>query len=288
MKKYIALFLSLLVICLTVGAQEMASEAVSAEGSAEGSATEQEASAEATEATTTPVAATPEQHWEVANAAYNEGRYTTAVENYEAILADGLHSAKVYFNLGNAYFKQERLGKAILNYHRALRLAPADEDIRHNLEYATESTKDNIEQIPEFFLSTWVRKVRNLMGCNAWTICSLILLAASLAAALLYLLAERITLRKVGFYLMGVGAVLCIISTIFAYNEREALVGGKQAIIMSSAAPIKSSPDRAATDLFVLHEGTLLTIEERTEGWVEVRIADGRKGWIESSRIEQI
>ena len=288
MKKYIALFLSLLVICLTVGAQEMASEAVSAEGSAEGSATEQEASAEATEATTTPVAATPEQHWEVANAAYNEGRFATAVENYEAILADGLHSAKVYFNLGNAYFKQERLGKAILNYHRALRLAPADEDIRHNLEYATESTKDNIEQIPEFFLSTWVRKVRNLMGCNAWTICSLILLAASLAAALLYLLAERITLRKVGFYLMGVGAVLCIISTIFAYNEREALVGGKQAIIMSSAAPIKSSPDRAATDLFVLHEGTLLTIEERTEGWVEVRIADGRKGWIESSRIEQI
>ena len=126
------------------------------------------------------------------------------------------------------------------------------------------------------------------MGCNAWTILSLILLVASLAAALLYLLAERISLRKAGFYLMGIGALLCIISTSFAYNKRNELVGGKQAVIMSSAAPIKSSPDRAATDLFVLHEGTLLSIEERINGWVEVRIADGRKGWIESSRIEQI
>ena len=57
---------------------------------------------------------------------------------------------------------------------------------------------------------------------------------------------------------------------------------------MSTAAPIKSSPDRAATDLFVLHEGTKLTIEESTDGWVEIRLADGRKGWIESSRIELI
>jgi len=85
-----------------------------------------------------------------------------------------------------------------------------------------------------------------------------------------------------------IAALLFIVSTIFAYNEREALVNSAEAIIMSSAAPIKSSPDRAATDLFVLHEGTKLTTGESIDGWVEIRIADGRKGWIESSRIEQI
>lgn len=274
MKKYIALFVSLLSICLVANAQN-----------------EQEATTEVVEAAVltpaTPIA-TPEQKWEMANTAYNEGNYADATELYEAILADNLHSAKLYFNLGNAYYKQEKLGKAILNYHRALRLAPADEDIRHNLEYATQATKDNIEQIPEFFLTTWVRNVRNLMGSNGWTVTSLIMLVIALSAALAYLLAQRLSLRKIGFFMMCATTLLFILSTIFAYNKRQTLVSGTEAVIMSSAAPIKSSPDRAATDLFVLHEGTKLSIEESIDGWVEIRIADGRKGWIESSRIERI
>lgn len=226
--------------------------------------------------------------WDSANAAYNEGNFAKATELYESILADNMHSAKLYYNLGNAYFKQDKLGKAILNYNRALRLAPSDEDILHNLEYATEATKDNIEEIPDFFLTTWVKKVRNLMGCDGWTITSLAMFIVALIGALAYLLAEVIAYRKVGFYTLCIAALLFIVSTIFAYNEREALVNSSEAIIMSSAAPIKSSPDRAATDLFVLHEGTKLTTGESIDGWVEIRIADGRKGWIESSRIELI
>ena len=269
MKRYIVLFATLFAVIFSATAQT------------------------AEETTTEPAQqeATATDHntlWDSANAAYNEGNYSKAVELYEAILADGEHSAKLYYNLGNAYYKQEKLGKAILNYNRALRLAPADEDIRHNLEYATEATKDNIEEIPEFFLISWVRSVRNLMGCDGWTATSLILLIIALTGALAYLLAEAISLRKAGFYTLCVTALLCIIATSFAYNKRQALVNSKEAVIMSTAAPIKSSPDRAATDLFVLHEGTKLTIEESIDGWVEIRIADGRKGWIESSRIELI
>ena len=226
--------------------------------------------------------------WESGNQAYIDGDYALSVANYQAIEARGYSSARLFYNLGNAYYKQEKLGKAILNYNRALRLAPGDEDIRHNLEYATEATKDNIEEIPEFFLISWVRSVRNLMGCDGWTATSLILLIIALTGALAYLLAEAISLRKAGFYTLCITALLCIIATSFAYNKRQALVNSNEAVIMSTAAPIKSSPDRAATDLFVLHEGTMLTIEESTDGWVEIRIADGRKGWIESSRIELI
>ena len=269
MKRYILLFVTLFAVIFSATAQT------------------------AEEATTEPaqqevVATDNNSLWDSANAAYNEGNYAKAVELYETILADDQHSAKLYYNLGNAYYKQEKLGKAILNYNRALRLAPADEDIRHNLEYATEATKDNIEEIPEFFLISWVRWVRNLMGCNGWTATSLVMLIIALIGTLAYLLAEAISLRKAGFYTMCITMLLFIISTSFAYNKRQALVNSSEAIIMSTAAPIKSSPDRAATDLFVLHEGTKLTIEESTDGWVEIRIADGRKGWIESSRIERI
>ena len=269
MKRYIVLFATLFAVIFSATAQ-----------------TAEETTTESAQQTVT--ATDNNTLWDSANAAYNESNYSKAVELYEAILADGEHSAKLYYNLGNAYYKQEKLGKAILNYNRALRLAPGDEDIRHNLEYATEATKDNIEEIPEFFLISWVRSVRNLMGCNGWTAVSLILLIIALTGALAYLLAEAISLRKAGFYTLCVTALLCIIATSFAYNKRQALVNSNEAVIMSTAAPIKSSPDRAATDLFVLHEGTKLTIEESTDGWVEIRIADGRKGWIESSRIELI
>ena len=271
MKRYYVILITLLIASLSF-AQEVQT-------------VEQEATE--TTAVATP-SYTPEQAWEAANEAYNNGDYAQAVELYESILSQQQHSAQVYYNLGNAYYKQEKLGKAILNYNRALRLAPSDEDTLHNLEYATHATKDNIEEIPTFFLVTWVRHIRNMMGCNAWTITSLFMLVITLLATLVYLLAERLSLRKIGFYGMCVAAIILLISTTFAYQTRQTLVNNNEAVIMSSAVPVKSSPDRAATDLFVLHEGTKLSLGESIDGWVEIRIADGRKGWIETSRIEII
>lgn len=244
---------------------------------------------EATEQPTTePQSITPEALWEQAAAAYNNANYDQAIEAYMAILSQGLHSAKLYYNLANAHFKKNELGKAILYYNRALRLKPGDEDIRHNLEYAESSTKDSIEEIPEFFLTTWVRAIRLTLSGNTWTILSLVMLALALGMALLFLLSQRLSLRKTGFYMMSAAAVLFIITTLFAISDRKTNVGHTEAIVMSSSVSIKSSPDRAATELFVLHEGTKLTIGDTIEGWAEVRIADGRKGWIETSRIEKI
>lgn len=62
----------------------------------------------------------------------------------------------------------------------------------------------------------------------------------------------------------------------------------EQAVVMSSAISVKSSPDRSATDLFVLHEGTKVRIATEIDGWYEIVIADGKKGWTESRNIEQI
>ena len=241
-----------------------------------------------TEQAETSAVVSVEQSWDMANEAYQRADYSGAESLYRGILDSGKHSAKLYFNLANTLFKQEKLGEAILYYNKALRLAPADEDIRHNLEYAENSTKDSIEEIPEFFLFAWIRAVRSMMSCDGWTIFSLIILAIGFVAALFYLLAQRIYTRKMGFYIMTLAAVLFIVATLFANYERNALMDHNQAIIMSSAVSVKSSPDRAATELFVLHEGTKLTIGERMKDWVEVRIADGRKGWTETSRIAEI
>lgn len=246
------------------------------------------ASAESATATAAPSSDDPTTLWDAANAAYNAGDYALAVDCYSRILSQELYSAALYYNIANAYFKQEQLGKALLYYNRALRLSPSDEDIRHNIEYAEQSTKDNIEEIPEFFLKTWIRSIRGALSCTAWSILSLMMLAATLSCGLLYLLSQRLSLRKTGFYLMAVTALLFIGTTLFAWSERNMLVERNEAIIMNSAVSIKSSPDKSATELFVLHEGTIVTIGEAIEGWAEIRIADGRKGWIEEERIERI
>lgn len=243
---------------------------------------------EQTSTETIPSSNNPDELWQIANTAYNAGNYAQAEECYTRIVEQGLHSAALYFNLANAHFKQDELGKAMLYYNRALRLRPNDEDIRHNLEYAEQSTKDSIEEIPEFFLKTWIKSLRGALSCTAWSILSLIMLVAALVCGLLYLLAQQLSLRKIGFYLMTVTALLFVVTTAFAWSERNMLVERSEAIIMNSAVSIKSSPDRSATELFVLHEGTKVTIGETIDGWAEVRIADGRKGWIEQERIERI
>ena len=235
-----------------------------------------------------PVSNEPEALWAAANAAYNAGEWDKALTNYKIIADKELESAPLYYNMANAYFKKGDIAHAILYYNRALRLAPADEDIRHNLEYAEQSTRDIIEEIPEFFLTSWLRTVRNTMSGNAWTVLSLVMLIVALASMLMYLLAQPLRARKAGFYAMAICGVLFIATSAFAISSRNEMVKGKGAVIMSSSVSIKSSPDRAATELFVLHEGTTVVVGEKIEGWVEIRIADGRKGWIEESRIERI
>ena len=226
--------------------------------------------------------------WERANAAYNGGDYAAALASYESIAAEGLQSAALYYNMANTYFKQGDTAHAILYYRRALRLAPADEDIRHNLEYAEQSTKDIIDEIPEFFLFAWMRSVRDVMGGNAWTILSLLLLVASLIAALVYMLSQRLSMRKAGFYSLVICGVMFCLTTAFAMSARGVMMNRSEAVIMSSSVSIKSSPDRSSTELFVLHEGTTVATGDEVDGWIEVRIADGRKGWIETSRLEHI
>lgn len=252
-----------------------------------------EPAAETTVDTETPAvepagAESPDRLWDRANTAYINGDYHGAVELYEALVAQGLGSVKLYYNLANSYFKDDRLGKAILFYHRALRMAPGNDDIRYNLNVAEARTKDKIEQIPEFFLAKWIRDVRHTMSCTAWSLFSLVVLAAALGLFLLYLLASRMTLRKVGFYGTFVAFLLFVVSSWFALGERREMLDDSKGVVMTTSAAVKSSPDKSATDLFVLHEGTLVEISSRLDGWCEITISDGKKGWLEARTIETI
>ena len=228
------------------------------------------------------------ERWDAGNKAYIDGNYEKAVEEYVAILNGGEYSAELYYNLANAYFKQNAVGKAILYYNKALRMAPSQEDIRHNLAIAEAQTKDRIVVIPEFFLNRWMRIVRNSMSCMVWSLLSLVALALVLSFGLIFLLASRVKLRKAGFYCALCAGVLLVVTISFAASSRNDMLTHEEAVVMSSAISVKSSPDRSAVDLFVLHEGTKVRVEAEMDEWCEVVIADGKKGWTERKNIEEI
>ena len=226
--------------------------------------------------------------WDEANTAYLNGDYRAAIEVYEQIVDRGYSSAKLCYNLANAYFKEGSIGPSILYYNRALRLQPGDEDVRYNLAVAEAQTRDRIEEIPEFFVATWLRALRHTMGCTAWSVVSLVLLVVLLGLLLLYLLAQRIGLRKVGFYGTLAAFVLLVCTMWFAALERREILRSDEAIVMVTASAVKSSPDHAATDLFVLHEGTKVTVTAELDEWRERTVADGKNARIESRKIEAI
>ena len=233
-------------------------------------------------------AQTSTERWEAGNKAYIEGNYDKAIEEYTAILDGGEYSMKLYYNLANAYFKAGANGKAILYYNKALRIAPSQEDIRHNLALAEAQTKDRIAVIPEFFLNRWLRTMRNSMSCTAWSVLSLLMFGAMLAFGLLFLLASQVRWRKMGFYGALCAFVMFVATTSFAVSSRNDMLSHNEAIVMGTAISVKSSPDRSATDLFVLHEGTKVKVLTEVDEWVEVVIADGKKGWTERKNIEEI
>ena len=234
------------------------------------------------------MAQTSAERWETGNRAYIEGNYDKAIEEYTAILDGGEYSMKLYYNLANAYFKAGANGKAILYYNKALRIAPSQEDIRHNLALAEAQTKDRIAVIPEFFLNRWLRTLRNSMSCTAWSVLSLVWFGVLLAFGVLFLLASQVRWRKVGFYGALCAFVLFVATTSFAVSSRNDMLSHNEAIVMGTAISVKSSPDRSATDLFVLHEGTKVKVLAEVDEWVEVVIADGKKGWTERKNIEEI
>lgn len=250
---------------------------------------EEESALETAESTSEEVLpASTEALWDAANTAYINNEYSRAEKLYEAILQQGEQSAKLYYNLANACFKQDDLGRAILYYKRALRLSPGDADIRYNLSVVEARTKDTIDRIPEFFLTTWVRSLRQTMSATAWSVVSILSLVTMLALVLFYLLAQRLSLRKMGFYGTLAALLLFVVTTWFAATSRTEQIGDHEAVVVALSAAVKASPDGAATDLFVLHEGTVVEITNRLGDWCEVMIADGKKGWTESRRIEVI
>lgn len=224
-----------------------------------------------------------------ANHAYSQENYDQAVNYYKQVLSKGIESAGLYYNLGNAYYKSHDIARAILNYERALLRDPNNEDIQYNLELARKQTTDRIEQIPEFFLSRWARHFVDLFSSNLWAVISIITFIGFLVLFSVYLYSNRLSLRKISFWVAVLSLVVSVSSFVFSYQQKQDVANSKQAIVFAPKVTVRSSPSESGTELFVVHEGTKVSIVDNDiEGWYEVKLADGNKGWLRRKTVEPI
>ena len=227
--------------------------------------------------------------WNAGNAAYAEGIWDDAVSAYSQIESAGLESAALFCNLGDAYFKAGNTPMAVLWYERALKLDPSYSDARYNLNLVNESIQDRIDPVPEFILRSWTKDACRALDSDAWAVLSIVFLGLTLAMLLLFLLAPSVSGRRAGFF-TGIVTLLLAASTLgFSLWQKHDYMRSDEAVIMRPVTSAKSSPSSgSAKDLFILHEGTKVTILDQVGSWNNIQLADGRQGWIQSDDMEII
>jgi tetratricopeptide (TPR) repeat protein len=222
------------------------------------------------------------------NEYYRQKQYDKAIITYNQLVRENFESAALYYNLGNAYFRMERIGYAILYYEKALKLAPNDEDIVHNLTLANLKIIDKVESLPKFFLFQWWEGLLSLFTSSGWTIISYICYIILIISIGFYFYIKTGSQQKIVLISGFAGLLLLIISSSVLAVKLKRELNIKNGIVVENTANVKLSPDSGSNDAFIVHEGLKVILEDRVDEWVKVRLQDGKVGWLPQEDVKVI
>lgn len=223
-----------------------------------------------------------------AEKAYQEESYFEVISTYEFILATGQNSPDLFYNLGNAYFKNNQFAKAILNFERCLKLDPKHEDALFNLNIARLQQTDKITEIPEFFMLIWYKDFISVLHSNTWAYLSIFLFLFSLTGIYFYFFTSTLKTKKISFALGITFLLLTIVTGVFSYSLKQIQSDTSKAIIINPSLTVKSTPGDNGKNLFVIHEGLKVLINDTFNDWVKIKISNGNEGWVLKSDLERI
>lgn len=220
-----------------------------------------------------------------ATAYYNQGNYTKAIANYEQILQNGEHSAALYYNLGNCYYKRNATGPAIYYYEKALRLAPNDKEILNNLHYARNMRLDAIEPLPQTRLIQRYHTIVYFFSFDQWAYIALTWIFLGILTYLIYFFLRRTRQKRAAFLVSIFCFMLAAGSMVIAYIQYQDVTNENTAIIFSPEVHVFSEPNSRSEALFTLHEGTKASVLNQWKNWSKIQLANGQTGWLISNNI---
>lgn len=226
--------------------------------------------------------------FEKGNEHYKNRKYEEAVQAYKSVLDAGKESAELYFNLGNSYYKLNKVAPTIYYYEKALVLNPNDKEVLNNLEFAKKRTIDEIKEVPKVGFNKLLRDFTAIYNYNTWAWISVAFSVLFLGFFVGYYFSQIALNKRIFFFSMFVLLSLLLVSVAAAIFEKSHFDNEKPAIVFAEVAEVKSEPQNAGTAIFVLHEGTKVFVQEKLENWKKVQLTDGTEGWIDANAIKEV
>ena len=227
--------------------------------------------------------------FEKANSLYNEGAYAAAIQAYENVLKNGLHSAEVYYNLANCYYKQNNVGHSIYYYEKALVLAPKDNSILNNLSFAQKMTVDKIEPIPEAGFLSFINAAAKLFVLDAWSgicVCLMLIFVGFFTA---YYLSYSTRKKRLNFVFGSLSLLGFVVALSLTFHKEHLSNTEKYAIVFSQEIDVKLEPNLKSESVFRLHEGAKIRLlESFQETWSKIKLSDGKTGWMSNSAFRAL
>ena len=224
-----------------------------------------------------------------ANNFYNNSKYEKSVEIYLEILDSGHHSAELYYNLGNSFYKLNNIANSILYYEKSLKLNPKDKDVTNNLKMVNNGIIDDVVKIPESFINKQLNNLSNYFSYASWGSISIIFSFLFLLVFIIYFFSKDPIVKRASFTSLFILVVLIGITLKISFNAYEKNHIEKYAIIFSTKIEIKSEPNERSENLLTLHSGTKVKIiDSFNEKWVKIKLVNGQEGWINNNEIKII
>lgn len=221
-----------------------------------------------------------------ANEKYKLEQYEEAIQLYDQIESLGVISSELYYNLGNSYYKLNKVAPSIYNYEKALQLDPLNEDAQNNLIFAKRLTIDNIEELPKSIFQKIDESFVKKLSYNQWSMISVGLSVVGSLLFLLFYFAYSPSRKRLFFVTSMISFLLLIATTVFAFKEYSFLKNNVEAIVFAEETEIKNAPTLNSENVFTLHEGTKVKVLDTVDNWKKIRIADGKIGWIISTDLK--
>jgi tetratricopeptide (TPR) repeat protein len=233
-------------------------------------------------------AQSPDNLLKVGNQYYHDGQYEAAIQSYQKILSQGYESGALYYNLGNAYFKSGKLGYAIFNFERGLKLEPNDDDLAYNLRIANARTFDKIQELPKLFIIAWWEGLVTAFSVTGWSVMVIIFFLVLISSIGIYLFVRRSFFQRIAFMTGSISMAVLILTIVFLSARVGRETSTNYGVLLTPVYSVKVSPDSKSNDAFVIHEGIKFTLEDKVNDWVKIRLADGKVGWIQRDSLGQI
>lgn len=232
--------------------------------------------------------ATQQDIFKNGNDAYAKGQYQAAINNYEQLIDSGYQQFELYYNLGNANYKAGNIASAILNYERAKKIDPGNEDVDVNLDFANQKIVDKIEGVPEFFLKKWWIAFIMKLRVDTWATIAVAFFLVGFFSLIIYLMSPSPKIKRSSFY-GGIVALLiacCLLAV--ANSQANYFETRTDAIVFKGTVNVKSAPAEKHKTLFIVHEGIKVRVLDNIDAWIKIELPNGGIGWIPSNTVELI